>query len=348
MQSDQVYIIFDPMNFCILPAGAWGTAVAIHLNRLGHQVTLVPRTTEEALEISSSRENKAFFPGHILDPSIQIGMEYEPAMMEADVLIIACPAKFLRSVCNELKPALDPGNARQMKLVVALCKGLDPTTRELPLNAVHEEIPNIPCGLLSGPTFASQVALGQPTALVFASRSQDPFVQNFQEAISGTNVRVYTSNDVDGVGLGGCLKNVYAIGAGICDGLGFKDNTKAALLTRSLAEMVRIGNELGGEMETFFGLSGFGDLILTCNGQESRNRTFGELYAKGETIQNLIEVKGMTVEGYWTAKSFHRICNDKNIDAPILEEIYSILYEEKNVHEALIALMGRDLKHERF
>jgi glycerol-3-phosphate dehydrogenase (NAD(P)+) len=275
-------------------------------------------------------------------------MEYGPALMEADVLIIACPAKFLRSVCKELKDALSPHNARRLKLVVALCKGLDPETKELPLNAVHEELPHLACGLLSGPTFASQVALGQPTALVFASRSTDPFVANFQEAVSGSNVRVYTSEDPDGVGLGGCLKNVYAVAAGICDGLGFKDNTKAALLTRSLSEMVRIGQALGGKMETFFGLSGFGDLILTCNGQESRNRTFGELFAKGTSIQTLIEERGMTVEGYWTAKSFFEICRDKQIDAPILEQTYKILYENQPMHEALLKLMTRDLKTERF
>jgi glycerol-3-phosphate dehydrogenase (NAD(P)+) len=294
------------------------------------------------------RENKAFFPGHRLDPSIQIGMEYGPALMEADVLVIACPAKFLRSVCRELKPSLDPENARQMKLAVVLCKGLDPSTNELPLNAVAEELPDLDCGLLSGPTFASQVALGQPTAMVFASKSKNEFVQNFQEAISGSLLRVYTANDVDGVSLGGCLKNVYAIAAGMCDGLGFADNAKAALLTRSLAEMVRIGKELGGEMQTFFGLSGFGDLILTCNGQESRNRTFGELFAKGESIQTLIEEKKMTVEGYWTAKSFHNICEEKGIDAPILQQIYGLLYEGNSIGDALGALMSRDLKHEQF
>ena len=336
------------MNFCILPAGAWGTAMAIHLNRLGHHVTLVPRTAEEALEMSTNRENKAFFPGHKLDSSIQIGMEYKPALMEAEVLILACPAKFLRSVCNELQESLHPDNARQLKLAVVLCKGLEPQTKRLPLTALTDELPGLACGLLSGPTFASQLALGQPTAMVFASESKDPFVLNFQEAISGANLRVYTSHDVDGVGLGGCLKNVYAIAAGICDGLGFKDNAKAALLTRSLAEMVRIGRELGGNMETFFGLSGFGDLILTCNGQESRNRTFGELYAKGESIKTLIEDRGMTVEGYWTAKSFFEICQDKGIDAPILEQVYRILYDGQAVHEALLALMNRDLKHERF
>lgn len=275
-------------------------------------------------------------------------MEYKPALMEADVLIIACPAKFLRSVCGELKEALHPDNARRLKLAVVLCKGLEPQTNRLPLNALDDELPDIPCGLLSGPTFASQVALGQPTAMVFASKSKDPFVADFQEAISGSNLRIYTADDVDGVGLGGCLKNVYAVAAGICDGLGFKDNAKAALLTRSLSEMVRIGQQLGGKMETFFGLSGFGDLILTCNGEESRNRTFGELYAKGESIKSLIEEKGMTVEGYWTAKSFFEICQEKGIDAPILEQIYRILYEEQEVHVALKALMGRDLKHEQF
>lgn len=336
------------MNFCILPAGAWGTAMAIHLNRLGHHVTLIPRTAEEALEMSTQRENKQFFPGFKLDQSLQIGLEYKPALMEADVLIIACPAKFLRSVCNELKESLHPDNARRLKLAVVLCKGLEPQTNRLPLTALNDELPDLDCGLLSGPTFASQVALGQPTAMVFASKSQDPFVQDFQEAISGSNLRVYTSEDVDGVGLGGCLKNVYAIAAGICDGLGFKDNAKAALLTRALSEMVRIGKALGGSMETFFGLSGFGDLVLTCNGKESRNRTFGELYAKGESIQSLIEDKGMTVEGYWTAKSFFEICQEKGIDAPILDQIYRILYEGQQVNEALFALMGRDLKHEKF
>ncbi|MCG8525332.1 MAG: NAD(P)-dependent glycerol-3-phosphate dehydrogenase [Opitutales bacterium] len=336
------------MNFCILPAGAWGTAMAIHLNRLGHTVTLIPRTAEEALEMSTERENKAFFPGHKLDPSLQIGMEYKPALMEADVLILACPSRFLKSVCNELKESLDPSNATRLNLIVALCKGLDPTTRRLPITLIEEELPGFPCGILSGPTFASQVATSQPTAMVFASRSKDKALKDFQEASSGSNLRIYTSSDVEGVSLGGCLKNVYAIASGICDGLGFTDNTKAALLTRSLAEMVRIGKTLGGEMETFFGLSGFGDLVLTCNGQESRNRTFGELFAKGESIQSLIEDKGMTVEGYWTCKSFHDICLKKGIEAPILDQIYRVLYEDQNIPDALVALMGRDLKQEAF
>jgi glycerol-3-phosphate dehydrogenase (NAD(P)+) len=322
--------------------------MAIHLNRLGHTVTLVPRTAEEALEMSTTRENRQFFPGHLLDPSIQIGLEYQPALMEAEVLILSCPSKFLRSVCTEIKAALHPDNARRLALAVVLCKGLEPQTNQLPLNALMDELPELPCGLLSGPSFASQVALGQPTAMVFATRFQDPFVSRFQEAISGNNLRVYTVDDIDGVGLGGCLKNVYAIAAGMCDGMGFKDNAKAALLTRSLSEMVRIGRALGGKMETFFGLSGFGDLILTCNGQESRNRTFGEALVKGASIDSLIEGKAMTVEGYWTCKSFFEICREKGIDAPILSQLYRVLYEGKPVHEALLALMGRDLKQERF
>ena len=322
--------------------------MAIHLNRFGHSVTLVPHTTDEALEMSSQRENRAFFPGHRLDPSLQIGMEYGPALMETDVLILACPAKYLKSVCNALKPSLRPGNARRLRMVVVLCKGLDPTSNQLPVASVSESLPEFPCGLLSGPTFASQVAEGQPTALVLATEWQDSFVNEFQEAISGANLRVYTSTDVKGVGLGGCLKNVYAIASGVCDGLGFRDNAKAALLTRSLAEMVRIGKSMGGKMETFFGLSGFGDLILTCNGEESRNRTFGELVAKGESIESLIEERGMTVEGYGTAKSFRVLCEAEGIDAPILEQIYRILYEGQTVPEALQALMGRDLKHEQF
>jgi len=336
------------MNFCILPAGAWGTAMAIHLNRLGHTVTLLPRTQEEAFEMTTHRENKQFFPGHHLNDSIQIGMEYKPALMEAEVLILACPSKFLRSVCGELRPFLTKENARALKLIIVLCKGLEPKTNELPLTALRQELPDIAGGLLSGPSFASQVALGQPTAMVFGNNLDAATSAQIQEAISGNRIRIYTTDDVDGVGLGGCLKNVYAIAAGICDGLGFKDNAKAALLTRSLAEMVRIGRALGGKMETFYGLSGFGDLVLTCNGQESRNRTFGELFAQGESIRSLIEEKGMTVEGYWTCRSFHQLCKEKGIDAPILDQLYGILYEGQSAQNALVALMSRDLKNERF
>jgi glycerol-3-phosphate dehydrogenase (NAD(P)+) len=332
------------MNICILPAGAWGTALALHLNRLGHTVTLVPHTLEEAMEMGSQRENRRFFPGHRLPNSLQIGFEIRPALMEADICILACPSKFLRSVCRSVRAQLD--QARELKGFITICKGLEEGSNQLPSQVLEQELPGFFLGVLSGPTFASQVAEGQPSALVLATNAPDATKQSLQAAFSSKTLRVYTSTDMIGVELGGCLKNVYAIASGMCDGLGLRDNSKAALLTRALHELVRVGAAMGGQAETFYGLTGFGDLILTCNGQESRNRTFGELFARGESIQSLIEDKGMTVEGYRTCDCFHHLCKAKGIDAPILEQIYRILYEGQTADQALRALMSRELKAE--
>lgn len=332
------------MNICILPAGAWGTALAIHLSRQGHSVTLVPHTLEEAMDMGSARENSRFFPGHPFPVDLQVGFEKKPALMEAEVCILACPSKFLRSVCRDVRSNLE--GARSLKMFVTICKGLEEGSNQIPSTILQEELPGYAHGVLSGPTFASQVADGQPSAIVLATDADPQTTANLQQAISSESLRVYTSHDMVGVELGGCLKNVYAIASGMCDGLNLRDNSKAALLTRALHEMVRVGTALGGNPATFYGLTGFGDLVLTCNGRESRNRTFGELFARGESIQSLIEVKQMTVEGYRTSHCFHHICIDKKIDAPILEQIYRILYEGQTAEEAINVLMGRKLKPE--
>lgn len=332
------------MNIAILPAGAWGTALAIHLTRNKHTVTLIPRTLDEAMELSEHRENRSYFPGHPLPDDLQIGLEILPALMEADVCVLACPSKFLRSVCREISKEL--GQARQLKLFITLCKGLEEKTNALPISIMQEELPDYQHAVLSGPTFASQIAEGQPSAIVLAGEKVTPELQALQQAISGQTLRVYTSDDAVGVELGGCLKNVYAIASGICDGLGLRDNSKAALLTRALHEMVRVGTALGGQASTFHGLTGFGDLVLTCNGRESRNRIFGEEFAKGVSVRELIEERKMTVEGYRTALCFHQICEEKGIEAPILEQIYQILFNKQTAREAIVTLMSRELKEE--
>lgn len=332
------------MNFAILPSGAWGTAFAIHLRRLDHTVTLLPRELDEALEMAQVRENRRYLPGYTLDQNLQIGLEVKPAVMEADSIILACPSKFLRSVCREIRPALE--SATRLKTIIALCKGLELETGKLPAEIITEELPGYAAGVLSGPTFASQLAAGKPSALVLATTGDADECAELQEALSGQTVRIYASDDIAGVQLGGALKNVYAIAAGICDGLELGDNGKAALITRSLAEMVRIGQTLGGKPETFYGLSGFGDLMLTCNGRESRNRTFGERFAQGTSIEALIEQEQMTVEGYRTASAFHKLCLDKGIEAPILNEIHETLYKGKSPQAAVHSLMTRTLKAE--
>lgn len=332
------------MNCCILGAGAWGTAMALHLDRCGHSVTLVPRRMEHALEIASSRENRDYLSGYKLPHTIQIGCELEPVLMEAEVVFLACPSKALRALCESIKPHLEA--AWQLKLCLIMCKGLELETFKTPAEIVGEALPGIACGVLSGPTFAGEVADGKPTAVVLAVGDDCEDPERYQMAFSNTGLRAYLSEDVRGTELGGTLKNIYAVGCGLCDGLLLGDNAKAALLTRSLNEMVRLGVLSGGQKETFFGLSGFGDLVATCSGQWSRNRTFGERIGQGEAPQTIIDGQKSVVEGYRAVKCLQQICARKKMDAPILGVIHSILYEGLEPLAAMQQLMTRDLKAE--
>jgi len=332
------------MNCCILGAGAWGTAMALHLDRCGHAVTLVPRRMEHALEIASSRENRDYLPGHPLPHTIQIGCEVGPVLMEAEVVFLACPSKALRELCESVKAHVDA--AWRLKLFIVMCKGLELETFKAPSEIVNEIFPNLACGVLSGPTFAGEVAEGKPTAVVFAVEPDFAEAERYQEAISNASLRAYLSNDVKGTELGGTLKNIYAIAAGLCDGLQLGDNAKAALLTRGLSEMVRLGQLLGGRKETFYGLSGFGDLVATCSGDWSRNRTFGERVGKGERPEAIIAGQKTVVEGYRATECLKRLCMEKEVDAPILSQIHAILYEAKEPLAALQSLMNRELKSE--
>ena len=332
------------MNCCILGAGAWGTAIALHLDRCKHSVTLLPRRIEHALQIASSRENHDYLPGYKLPNRIQIGCEPKPALMEAEVIFLACPSKALRELCKSIQPHL--GSALQIKLCLTLCKGLEVESFKTPAEIVREALPGLACGTLSGPTFAGEVAEGKPTAVVLSvdNKCQNP--EYYQQAFSNSNLRAYISKDLRGTELGGTLKNIYAIGAGLCDGLKMGDNAKAALLTRSLSEMLEIGVALGGKKETFFGLSGFGDLVATCSGDWSRNRTFGARVGLGEEPLAVINSQNSVVEGYRMSECIREICKEKNVNAPILMVIHSILYNGLDPLAAMQQLMTRDLKSE--
>jgi glycerol-3-phosphate dehydrogenase (NAD(P)+) len=201
-------------------------------------------------------------------------------------------------------------------------------------------------GALSGPTNAAEVARGLPAAMVLAARGSEPAIQEVQAAISGPTLRVYTTDDLPGVEYGGSLKNVYAIAAGCCDGLGLGDNAKAALLTRAVAEMVRVGGSLGARRETFYGLSGFGDLVATCHGLWSRNREFGQRIGEGRQIPELLAGRKTVVEGYETTRSFAGLCAERGIDAPILSEMNAILFQGRRPADAIAAFMMRELKRE--
>jgi glycerol-3-phosphate dehydrogenase (NAD(P)+) len=332
------------MNFAVVGAGAWGTAFAIHLSRLGHTVTLVPRRFEQALALSSTHENAEYLPGIALPPSLQLGHELTPVLMEAEVVLLACPSQALRETCERVRANLSL--ATQLRLVVSLAKGLELGTHLRPTEIIAATLPAYLPGALTGPTNAAEVARGLPAAMTLAVPRIDNFVTLVQSSLSGPTLRVYTSDDVPGVEFGSCLKNIYAIAAGCCDGLKLGDNARASLLTRALAEMVRVGVALGARPETFYGLSGFGDLVATCHGEWSRNREFGQRLGEGRTVGELLAGRKTVVEGYKTTDSFAELCAARGIDAPILREMRALLYDGKPPAKVLASLMGRELKRE--
>jgi glycerol-3-phosphate dehydrogenase (NAD(P)+) len=331
------------MNFVVVGAGAWGTAFALHLARAGRQVWLVPRRGEQVSDLIHRRENVEYLPGIKLPGAIAITGDLSEALAAADVIMLACPAQALRPTCQRIRHSWPHGFS--CRLVVSLAKGLELGTHLRPSEIVTENLPGTSAGSLTGPTNALGVARGDPSAMVLAA-SPNTDCAEVQAAISSATLRLYTSDDLAGVEFGSCLKNIYAIAAGCCDGLKLGDNTKAALLTRALAEMVRVGVALGARAETFYGLSGFGDLIATCYGGWSRNREFGQHIGEGRDVASLIANRKTVVEGYKTTEAFASLCAARRIEAPILREMHAILSEGKKPAAALAALMSRELKRE--
>ncbi len=329
------------MQFCILGAGAWGTAMAIHLEKAGQKVTLVPRRQEHAQAIRKDLMNVDYLPGIAVETTIYVAHSLEDALSRAEVLLLACPSKALRSLCESLK-AYD---LSKIQIGLTLCKGMEQETWLRPCEVLSQVLPGMAAGCLSGPANAREVALGKPTALTLALEDLH-LAAHLQSDLSSPNLRVYTSSDIAGVELGACLKNVYAIGAGMSDGLELGDNAKAAYLTRVLHEMVGVGTAMGGQKATFYGLSGFGDLIATAQGLWSRNRSFGEALARGDAVEQILQTRKAVVEGYGAARSFHALCEQKGVEAPILEQIYQVLYQSKDPSHSIQALMERSLKKE--
>jgi len=332
------------MKFCVVGAGAWGTAFALHLNRGGRPVTLVPRRAEQAAELRAAGENRTYLPGLPLPPGLAITADLGAALADAEVVLLACPTQTLRPTSAHVRAAL--GGDRSRRLVLSLAKGLELGSHMRPSQAIAEELPGLLVGALSGPTNAAEVARGLPAAMVLAAPIDEAFLHDVQAAVSGPTLRVYTTDDVAGVEYGGSLKNIYAIAAGCCEGLGLGDNAKAALITRAVAEMVKVGAILGARRETFYGLSGFGDLVATCHGPWSRNREFGQRIGEGRPIPELLTGRKTVVEGYETTRSFAELCAGKSIEAPILAEMNAILFRGRRPADAISALMMRELKRE--
>jgi glycerol-3-phosphate dehydrogenase (NAD(P)+) len=300
---------------------------------------------EHAAEIATTRQNAAYLPGFRLHSDIQIASEPRPALMEAAALVLACPSRGLRETAANIAQNLT-SNAEQM-VIISLVKGLEQGTLLRPLQVLAEVLPGRVHSVLSGPTNAEEVAAGKPSAAVFATDAGEATASNVQEALHGGGLRIYRSADPIGVQLGGVLKNIYAIGAGISDGLRLGSNAKAAYLTRAIQEMVRLGTAAGGKPETFYGLSGVGDLIATAHGAWSRNREFGErLVQPNATLADCLAANG-TTEGYWATDCFHNLAKKHGVDAPILTEIHGVLYSGGAPLDSIHSLMHRVLKAEQ-
>ena len=333
------------MNFSVLGAGAWGTAMAVYLAKLGHVVTLCPRRMEHALQLSSDRKNLDYLPAVEFPSDLQIGREVAPAIMEADYIFLACPSHALRE--TSMGATAHIVTSPQLKGALALCKGLEPKTNKYSHEVMGEVFgPSISCGYLTGPSHALELAEGKPAAMCLALNRMEADTLSLQEAISSSSLRIYRSDDRVGAAIGGCLKNVYAIAVGLSDGLGLGDNARAALITRCLNEMIELGSHLGARKDTFVGLSGVGDLIATCTGEWSRNRTFGQSIARGKSAKALIDGQKTVVEGYWATECFYRKSKEAGAVAPVLEQVYRTLYEGSDPRRSVIELMSRGLKAE--
>ena len=314
-----------PIHFTVIGAGAWGTAVAAHLARRNQRTTLVTRRPEHAVTMQLARENCDYLPGFKLPEALVVTSDLHAALLNADVVLIASPSHALREWCQRIKGELAAGRPQ---LFISLVKGLEVGTQLRPSEVMAQAFPGANVATLTGPTNAAEVAQGLPAAVVLAVAEPGEFVDRVQAAMSGSTLRLYTSDDLAGAEYGASLKNIYAIAAGFCDGLKLGDNAKASLITRALTEMVRVGETLGAKRETFYGLSGFGDLVATCHGAWSRNREFGEKVGAGHPVEELLAGRRTVVEGYRSTQALHELCVQKGIAAPILGEVHAILYLE--------------------
>lgn len=325
------------MRISVIGAGAWGTSLALIAARR-HDVTLHTRDAAHAAVLSARRENTRYLPGFALPAALTVTSDLAIAASDAELLVIATPIAGLRATGAALA-ALRP------RQVVWVCKGLEQETGKLPHQVVAEVLPGVPAAVLSGPSFATEVAAGLPVALTAAS-GDEVLAERIVHTLHGGPVRVYRSSDVVGVEVGGAVKNVMAIAAGIADGLELGANTRAALITRGLSEMMRFGTALGGSVETLMGLTGVGDLILTCTGRLSRNRRVGLALGQGEALETALEALGHVAEGVYCARTIKSAAERLGVDMPITAAVCAVLFDQLAPREALAALLARAPRHE--
>ncbi len=324
----------------VLGSGSWGTALAIMLSKKGYDISLWSWFEQEAINLKTTRENLEFLPGFIIPENVDCTSELEESVRGANLIITAVPSHALKGIADRIRGLLN-----KEQIIVNVSKGLEPESLQrlsevIKTHAQHERV-----AVLSGPSHAEEVAKDIPTTVVAASTDRKT-AEEVQDTFMNPKFRVYTNPDIIGVEMGGALKNVIALCAGITDGLGFGDNTKAALMTRGMAEIARLGVALGAKIETFAGLSGIGDLIVTCTSMHSRNRRAGILIGQGKSIQEALKEVHMVVEGVNATKVAYELAKSVGVDMPIMNEAYNVLFCNKNPKNAVVDLMLRSKTHE--
>ena len=325
----------NPPTLAVIGAGAWGTVLAWLLAQNGCTVKLWARREELAHAINQQQENPDYIPGLALPENLRATSNLAEAAEGVCAAVIAVPSKVLRSVLTDLPhvPAL-----------ISCSKGLEVSSFKRLNEVLAEYMPEASLAALSGPNLAKEIAAGLPAAATLASEDKD-FAREAQAWFNSENFRIYTGDDIVGVEIAGAMKNVIALAAGMCDGLELGDNAKASIITRGLAEIVRLGTHLGGDAKTFYGLAGLGDMVATCASAQSRNHTAGELFVGGATLKD-IDAKHLTAEGIPTVKAVHDFALREGLELPICSEVYRVIYENKKPHQAISDLMGREAKAE--
>ncbi len=325
-------------KIAIIGSGSWGVALATHLARCGNEVKIWSFDEEEKRLINEEKKCK-FLPGLKVDDNIICSNNFEEVIEKADFILHVTPSKFTRDTFKKYKQYVKD------KPVIICSKGFEKESLKTLDEVILEELPTARVGVLSGPSHAEEVSIAIPTALVIASKYED-ILKMVQNTFMCNEMRIYTSRDVKGVELGGALKNIIAFCAGVASGIGLGDNSFAALITRGLSEITKLGVTLGGEKETFYGLSGLGDLIVTCLSEHSRNRKAGQLIGQGKTLEETKKEVGMVIESIDNIEVAYELCQIHNIDMPIVETVYKVLYKNLTPKEAVIKLMTRDKKSE--
>jgi glycerol-3-phosphate dehydrogenase (NAD(P)+) len=325
----------------IVGAGGWGTALAILWSKQGNKITLWGHDPARTEKVRATRENPDYLPGVKLPESISVTSDITDCA-DADLIVFVTPSIALRSVANQLRASLSGSKV----VLLSGTKGIEHGTGRRMSQILEEIFPQNTVAVISGPNLAVEVSRDLPTATVLGCEVAE-CAEELQRHLGRERFRIYSSDETIGIELGGALKNVFAIPAGVSDGFGLGDNSKAALVTRSLAELLRLGTAMGGNPRTFYGLSGAGDLIATCFSQHSRNRRVGEKLGRGETLEQILSGTHMVAEGIPTSKSAYECARKLNIDTPIIDQIYSVLYEGKRPDQAMQELLGRDQKAER-